>query len=964
MAARRRRRRPGRGARGGRGREGPTRSERTPEMLPVLKEAGVVDAGGTGFLLLLDVLLHVVDGRPVPEPTEVEGPVFTDPLPGHGDDGEHGDISDLRYEVMYFLEAPDDAIPAFKDVWAGIGDSIVVVGRRRHLELPHPHRRHRRVDRGRHRHRHAPQDPRHRPHRAGGGGALGPRGRRARRRSRCPSDLRTPVTCAVVAVATGDGHPPHLPLARRAGHRHRRPVDEPVDRRAARGGRGGAGRPGRDPARTTRTSSRWPSRSTPTPTKTVHVVPTKGITEGFAALVAYDPEADGADNAEEMAERGRQRRRRRGHPGRARLELRRRARSPRATGSASPATASARSRPSSATPPPSCSPSWCYRRHEIVTIIEGDGSSAPAAPATSPSGSASTAPPPPPRSTTAASRSTRTSSASSSAASGPAADLAELPTSRSSRGWARSGPRRSTKIDIETVLDLSRTTRGATSTRRSSRRSATCGSTSPAWVFGQGRVVHVGARAGAGQGAHGAPDHRRLRLPAHHVLQPAVAHPPAPRGLRGDVLRQGHRVPGPAADGEPGDRPARRGRPAADRRRSTRSPTSCGSTRRTSAAGWRSRCAARSSSSTRCRAGCSTSTTSSTAPRRSAGIHQPETMARGRGGAAPARVRRAAPHPARARAAQAPHRGDEPGHRARRRRARWSSGSSDRAAVRAHRRPAAGDRRDHRRPGPPDPDAPAAAGRRRRGQDRRRRRRAAHRGAGRPPGRVHGAHRGARRAALREHAAAARGHHRARRRRVAVRRAPAHASSCSPTGSPARSASGCSTALAAGEVDLLVGTHALIQEAVEFRSLGVVVIDEQHRFGVEQRAALRDKAGGGAVPDVLVMTATPIPRTAAMTVYGDLDVSVLGEKPAGRQPIVTTLGAGRRRGGGGVGARSARRSPPAARPTSCARSSGRARSSRSRSARGDLRPARGRRAVRPAARAAARPAARRRRRRR
>jgi ATP-dependent DNA helicase RecG len=99
-------------------------------------------------------------------------------------------------------------------------------------------------------------------------------------------------------------------------------------------------------------------------------------------------------------------------------------------------------------------------------------------------------------------------------------------------------------------------------------------------------------------------------------------------------------------------------------------------------------------------------------------------------------------------------------------------------------------------------------------------------------------------------------------------------------------------ALADGSVDLLVGTHALIQEAVAFHSLGVVVIDEQHRFGVEQRAALRDKAGGGAVPDVLVMTATPIPRTAAMTVYGDLDVSVLGEKPAGRQPIVTSWARG------------------------------------------------------------------------
>ena len=94
--------------------------------------------------------------------------------------------------------------------------------------------------------------------------------------------------------------------------------------------------------------------------------------------------------------------------------------------------------------------------------------------------------------------------------------------------------------------------------------------------------------------------------------------------------------------------------------------------------------------------------------------------------------------------------------------------------------------------------------------------------------------------------------------------------------------------LADGRVDIAIGTHALIQETVVFHSLGVVVIDEQHRFGVEQRAALRAKGeGAGAVPDVLVMTATPIPRTAAMTVYGDLDVSVLDEKPPGRTPIVT-----------------------------------------------------------------------------
>ncbi len=98
--------------------------------------------------------------------------------------------------------------------------------------------------------------------------------------------------------------------------------------------------------------------------------------------------------------------------------------------------------------------------------------------------------------------------------------------------------------------------------------------------------------------------------------------------------------------------------------------------------------------------------------------------------------------------------------------------------------------------------------------------------------------------------------------------------------------------LASGEVDVVIGTHALIQESVTFASLGVVVIDEQHRFGVEQRAALRARNAGEAVPDVLVMTATPIPRTAAMTVYGDLDVSVLDELPPGRTPIETVWARG------------------------------------------------------------------------
>jgi ATP-dependent DNA helicase RecG len=91
-------------------------------------------------------------------------------------------------------------------------------------------------------------------------------------------------------------------------------------------------------------------------------------------------------------------------------------------------------------------------------------------------------------------------------------------------------------------------------------------------------------------------------------------------------------------------------------------------------------------------------------------------------------------------------------------------------------------------------------------------------------------------------------------------------------------------AIAAGEIGCVIGTHALVQEAVEFRRLGLAVVDEQHRFGVHQRARLKGK---GERPDVLVMTATPIPRTLALTLYGDLDVSVIDELPPGRKPVQT-----------------------------------------------------------------------------
>lgn len=95
--------------------------------------------------------------------------------------------------------------------------------------------------------------------------------------------------------------------------------------------------------------------------------------------------------------------------------------------------------------------------------------------------------------------------------------------------------------------------------------------------------------------------------------------------------------------------------------------------------------------------------------------------------------------------------------------------------------------------------------------------------------------------------------------------------------------------VAGGQVGIVVGTHALLQDAVEFHNLGMVVVDEQHRFGVEQRDRLRAKARPGVTPHLLVMTATPIPRTVALTVYGDLETSTLRELPRGRQPITSNV---------------------------------------------------------------------------
>ncbi len=107
---------------------------------------------------------------------------------------------------------------------------------------------------------------------------------------------------------------------------------------------------------------------------------------------------------------------------------------------------------------------------------------------------------------------------------------------------------------------------------------------------------------------------------------------------------------------------------------------------------------------------------------------------------------------------------------------------------------------------------------------------------------------------------------------------------------PARTRAGALAAIADGRATVVVGTHALFQESVEFAKLALVIVDEQHRFGVEQRLKLKQKgARGERVPHQLIMTATPIPRTLAMTAYADLDYSVIDELPPGRQPVKTVV---------------------------------------------------------------------------
>ncbi len=275
--------------------------DRTPELLPVLAEAGVVDAGGAGFLLLLDALLHVVDGRAIPAPPDTD----VDVAAGLGrrdagdvtpETGKH--VSELRYEVMYLLEAPDAAIPAFREVWAGIGDSIVVVGGdgifnchihtdeigaaiEAAIEIGRPCQI-RVTDL---------LDELHEIEEE----------RWVREADAPPEVAPTPVPCGVVAVATGEGI--------------RRIFTNLRVQQVVTGGQS------MNPSTAQLLEA---VEAVPAPEvvvlpnnkniiavaeqvddltdKTVRVLPTRSITEGFAALLNYDPEATADENVEAMGE--------------------------------------------------------------------------------------------------------------------------------------------------------------------------------------------------------------------------------------------------------------------------------------------------------------------------------------------------------------------------------------------------------------------------------------------------------------------------------------------------------------------------------------------------------------------------------------------------------------------------------------------------------------------------------------
>ena len=268
----------------------------TPELLPVLKQAGVVDAGGAGYVLLLDVLLSVVDGREVPAPPVPSGEapeISAEIAEAHG---EGGDVSDLRYEVMYFLEAPDETIPSFKEVWASIGDSIVVVGGDGIWNC-HIHTDdigasiEAALDCGR-------------PKRIRVTDLLEQVEEERWVRDAASSDdgdVREPVPCAVVAVATGEGI---RRIFRSMGVQQIVAGGQSMNPSTAQILEAVEAAPADEVVILPNNKNIIPvaEQVAPLTKKSVRVIRTTGIAEGFGALLGYDPQATVEENSTSMGE--------------------------------------------------------------------------------------------------------------------------------------------------------------------------------------------------------------------------------------------------------------------------------------------------------------------------------------------------------------------------------------------------------------------------------------------------------------------------------------------------------------------------------------------------------------------------------------------------------------------------------------------------------------------------------------
>ena len=274
---------------------------RTPELLPVLRDAGVVDSGGTGLMLLFDVALNIVTGRPLPQADDVGGAsaeflaAFES---AHGEGAHDGSLAGLRYEVMYFLEAPDESVPGFKDIWATLGDSIVVVGgdgiwnchihtddigaaieagmdvgRPRSIRVTDLLEE---VEEERWVREATPIIPE-------------------------PTTTQDPVSCAVVAVSVGDGirrifHSLGVQVVVTVGQTMNPSTAQLLEAVEAA--------PANEVILLPNNKNIIPvaEQVDAMTQKTVRVVPTRGVAEGFASLLAYDPEAAVDDNAGGMTE--------------------------------------------------------------------------------------------------------------------------------------------------------------------------------------------------------------------------------------------------------------------------------------------------------------------------------------------------------------------------------------------------------------------------------------------------------------------------------------------------------------------------------------------------------------------------------------------------------------------------------------------------------------------------------------